>query len=162
MTLSDSQVKAVFLYNLAQFTDWPADRFSSPQAPLVLCVVGDDRILFEFERMIAGRSINGRELRFRKYSRGQDARDCQILFFGAAGRKELPALLQNVRGASVLTVSDADDFTETGGAVRVLIVEQHVRFEINQEAVTQAHLKISSKLLSLTRISLADRRPGGN
>ena len=36
------QVKAVFLFNFAQFVDWPSKAFPEPQTPLVIGVVGED------------------------------------------------------------------------------------------------------------------------
>ena len=36
------QLKAVFLYNFAQFTEWPADAFADEKSPIVIGIVGTD------------------------------------------------------------------------------------------------------------------------
>ena len=35
-------VKLAFLYNFAKFVEWPANSYSSPDAPLSICIVGHD------------------------------------------------------------------------------------------------------------------------
>jgi hypothetical protein len=42
-----------------------------------------------------------------------------------------------------------DNFADNGGMIRLLIVEDKVRFEINNTVAKKAGLNISSKLLSL-------------
>ena len=49
--------------------------------------------------------------------------------------------------ADVLTVSDAPDFLKQGGMVQFLIVDKHVRFAVNLDAVDRTHLVLSSELL---------------
>ena len=38
---AEYQLKAVFLFNFAQFVEWPASAFPDPNAPLVIGVLGD-------------------------------------------------------------------------------------------------------------------------
>ena len=35
-------VKLAFLYNFTKFVEWPSDSFRNPDAPLVICIVGND------------------------------------------------------------------------------------------------------------------------
>ena len=39
---SEAQVKAVFLFNFAQFVDWPPEAVPDSQAPLVIGILGSD------------------------------------------------------------------------------------------------------------------------
>ncbi len=41
-TATEYQVKAAFLFNFAKFVEWPADAFRSDDAPLQICVLGQD------------------------------------------------------------------------------------------------------------------------
>ena len=36
------QIKAAFLYNFAQFTQWPTNAFAGPDKPLVIGILGAD------------------------------------------------------------------------------------------------------------------------
>ncbi len=37
-------IKAAFLYNFAKFTEWPAEAYADPSAPLRICVLGDGHL----------------------------------------------------------------------------------------------------------------------
>ena len=39
---SEAQVKAVFLFNFAQFVDWPPEAVPDSQAPLIIGILGED------------------------------------------------------------------------------------------------------------------------
>ena len=41
---SEDQVKAAFVYNFAKFVEWPANAFTSKDAPIVLCILGKDSV----------------------------------------------------------------------------------------------------------------------
>jgi hypothetical protein len=53
--------------------------------------------------------------------------------------------------ANILTVSEGetDDFIKAGGMINLVIVDNKIRFQINDNAAKKAGLTISSKLLSL-------------
>ena len=42
--VSEVQLKAAFLFHFTQFVDWPEAQFSSPDAPFVIGVFGDNQI----------------------------------------------------------------------------------------------------------------------
>ena len=52
------QVKAVFLYSFAQFVEWPADAFESPQSPLIIGILGLDPFGETLDEMVRGESVN--------------------------------------------------------------------------------------------------------
>ncbi|HZS46541.1 MAG TPA: YfiR family protein [Blastocatellia bacterium] len=149
--ISDSQVKAAFLYNFAKFIDWPADAFSSDSSPIVIGVVGNDPFGGALEQTTSGRSVNGRPIAIKRLRLGQDLRDCHILFVSVSEKRQLTAVMLSVKQASVLTVGDMDEFIDEGGVIRFLLEGDRVRFEINLAAAERARLKISSKLLSLAK-----------
>jgi len=62
----------------------------------------------------------------------------------------------------VLTVGEMPHFVQCGGAVNFILEGNKVRFEINTDAAARARLKLSSKLLALTRSVVEDRRGGSN
>src|SRR5437763_797056 len=51
-------VKAAFIYNFAQFTQWPADAFTSDDSPFVIGIVGDDPFDHALDQAVAGKSWN--------------------------------------------------------------------------------------------------------
>src|SRR5437868_3986175 len=42
--LSEYQVKALFLFNFAKYVDWPANTFAAANTPIVIGVLGENKI----------------------------------------------------------------------------------------------------------------------
>lgn len=149
--LTEYQVKAAFIYNFTKFVEWPPDTFVNSGAPLRICVLGENSIGQELMRTVNGKKMNGHDLIVSSFSEMPMARGCQVLFIGAAERWRTPQVLQSLRGGTVLTVGESNDFIRVGGIIRFVVEEGKVRFEVNLAASQQARLKISAKLLSLAR-----------
>jgi hypothetical protein len=155
----DYRVKAAFVYNFGKFVEWPATAFASNNAPLVIGVLGGDPFHGDCERIVANKSINGHPVIVRQISHpisaGQapaysDLKGCHILFISASESDDLPDILDALKGASVLTVTDdLDHFAASGAIINFVMENGSVHFEINDDAARRAGLKISSKLLML-------------
>src|SRR5438874_6356683 len=55
------QLKAAFIYNFAQFVEWPGTAFASPTAPFVIGVVGDGSLAGTLEQAVKGKTAGKRE-----------------------------------------------------------------------------------------------------
>lgn len=144
---AEYQLKAVFLFNFAQFVEWPAPAFREPATPLVIGVLGDDPFGAYLDDLVRGEKIGSRPLLVRRYKPGENFTECHIIFICRSEIKELERILGRLKGRSLLTVSDADTFTRQGGMVRFAMENGKVRLRINVEAAKASHLTISSKIL---------------
>ena len=79
--------------------------------------------------------------------------NCQVLFISSSEEKRLPEILKSLQNAPILTVSEMDRFTESGGMINFVWVEKTIHFQINDVVAKNAGLKIGSKLLGLARKS---------
>jgi hypothetical protein len=79
----------------------------------------------------------------------QDFRQSQLIFIGLTEKKHLGPILSSVKGAGVLTVSDVENFSSSGGMIGFVFDVDRIRFEINLDPAVDSHISISSKLLSL-------------
>jgi hypothetical protein len=141
------QIKAVFLYNFAQFVDWPPEAFADPHAPLVIGILGDDPFGASIDEAVRGETVNNRPMEIRRFKDGDDYSNCHILFISQSEAGRIDEVLGRLKGRSILTVSDIDGFSKVGGIIRFVIENSKVRLRINLEASKQARLRISSKLL---------------
>jgi hypothetical protein len=148
---SEDQVKAAFLLNFPKYVEWPAEIFAATNSPITLATLGDTSLGEELREMVKDRIVNGRPLVFTVLTENA-VHDCHILFVPEAAQRRLPAILEKLKGASVLTVGESDDFLDTGGAVSLVRRERRIRMEVNLAAAKQARLKISSKLLSVADV----------
>jgi hypothetical protein len=146
------QLEAVFLFNFSQFVEWPSQAFPDTRAPVVIGVLGSDPFGATLDEIVRGESVNGRALAVRRFQSVEEVNDCHILFIGRSETVRLREILQRLKGRSILTVGDMDDFARAGGMIRFLLVENKIRLRINVEAARAAGLTISSKLLRPAQI----------
>jgi hypothetical protein len=146
------RVKAAFLFNFAKFVEWPATSFTSNDQPIEICILGQNPFGTSLEDAVRGKVAANRTFIVREVSSAQQAGNCHILFVGVSERKRSRAVLGELKGASVLTVGETEDFTATGGVISFKLKDGRVRFEIDPAAAERGNLRISSKLLSLAEI----------
>ena len=147
----EQTVKAAYLYNFAKFVRWPARAFLHDDAPLELCVLGDDPLV-EALRRVEGKTVQGHPMALQSLPRVAVVRGCHILFVGRSQRARLPQVLNSLDGQPVLTVSDIRGFASAGGIIGLTQLNQRIGVVVNVDAARRARLKISSKLLRLAQI----------
>lgn len=141
------QLKAVFLFNFAQFVEWPARSFRGTDAPLIIGVSGTDPFGAYLDHLVTGERVGTHPLVVRRYRSGEDPTDCHILFVAASETAALGPTIAGLNGRSILTVSDIETFTREGGMVRFVTEGGKIRLRINVEAAKAVDLRISSKIL---------------
>jgi hypothetical protein len=146
------QVKAVFLFNFAQFVEWPPSAFPDSAAPLVLCVLGEDPFGPYLDETVRGETVQAHPLAVQRSQQVEEIRNCHILFVGRQEQERLEEILDTLKGRPTLTVSDADGFAGRGGMIRFMTDRNRIRLRINLEAARAANLTLSSKLLRPAQI----------
>lgn len=146
------QVKAVFLFNFAQFVEWPPSAFPDSAAPLIICVLGEDPFGSYLDETVRGETVQGHPLAIQRSRRVEEIRNCHILFVGRQEQERLGEILDTLKGRPALTVSDADGFARRGGMIRFMTDRNRIRLRINLEAARAANLTLSSKLLRPAQI----------
>ncbi|MBL7700457.1 MAG: YfiR family protein [Chitinophagaceae bacterium] len=146
------QLKAAFLFNFCQFVNWPADAFTSGEAPLVIGVLGPNPFGSYLEETVSGEKISGRPVEIRYFKEPDEVGDCHLLFIGGNNAKESSEGIAATKGKNILTISDQPNFLKQDGMIRFMNQQNKIRFEINVEAARSAGLEISSKLLRLADI----------
>jgi hypothetical protein len=150
--VAEYQVKLAVLYHFAQFVQWPPEAFSSPTAPITICVAGPDPFKGDLERGLAGRTAAGHPIQIKRLKPDDDPKVCQIVFVRSTEKKTTGKILSGLKGSNTLTVGESNGFASEGGLVNLTLSENKLRFEINLDAAMQTRLKISSKLLALAKI----------
>lgn len=150
--LTETQIKAGFLFNFTKFVEWPADSFSSASSPIILGIMGEDEFGELLDRAAAGKIINGRVVMVKRFKEEGTLQACNILFISASEEKHLARIVQKLKGTTVLTVGEAVGFAQLGGIINFSTEGNRVRLEINLEAAARARLKISAKVIAVARL----------
>ncbi|MBC8094664.1 MAG: YfiR family protein [Akkermansiaceae bacterium] len=158
-TSREYQLKAVFLFNFAQFTHWPTNAFTNGESPIVIGVLGIDPFGDVLEETVRDETVNGRKLVIERYRRLEEIQSCHILFISQSETRRLDRILESLRGKPVLTVGDIDPAFGQHLAIRFLPENNRLRIRINIDSVSDAGLTISSKLLRAAEIIPPGKAP---
>jgi hypothetical protein len=146
---SENALTAAYLYNFARFVEWPADRWITPDAPLVIGIIGNARAAGEVSAALSGRTIQGRPVGVWHLVDPASAGECHLVWVDSLAAGGWPDLRKRLDRRAVLTVGREEAFARQGGIIGLYMEEARLRFVINQEAAARARLRISSKLLAL-------------
>ncbi|TCS72197.1 uncharacterized protein DUF4154 [Sulfuritortus calidifontis] len=86
---AEYQLKAVFLYRFAQFTEWPAAALAKSEQ-LMLCVLGEDPFGSQLAGIV-GNTVHQRRLAVQRLSGLQQLGQCHVAFIGAMRPQTRPA-----------------------------------------------------------------------
>jgi len=143
------QVKAIYISNMAKFTQWPDGSLTGSGDQFNLYIIGEYRFGSAFGSLV-GQLIHGRPLSVKQLKEWEDIpSDCRVLFIGIPDKGEMKRALENIEGRPILTISDETGFTTAGGIIELFTAGSKVRFRVNQTAAEMVGLNISSKLLKL-------------
>ncbi|MCU7937599.1 MAG: YfiR family protein [Candidatus Thiodiazotropha sp. (ex Dulcina madagascariensis)] len=159
-TVAEHELKAIFLYNFANYIAWPESAFKKRQSPFNYCLLGESRINTSLKTVAANETVKGRALRVLELDDTEQLSDCHILFVHQRQDGYPSGLMRQLAAESVLTVGDGEAFIPSGGTIGLLKKERRIDLLINMEAIELGQLKVSSKLLRLAkRVRLSRETP---
>lgn len=147
--LSESKVKALYIYNLVRYTDWPPAVFSQTNSPIHLLIVGADSVAADLRLAVAGKIVQGRPLEVETASGPPLKPSIHLLFLGESEKAEFKDWLAEADHRPILTVAENDSFLPIGGMVCFHMEEGKVKLAVNLKPVKQAGLSLSSRLLAV-------------
>ena len=147
----ESQVKAMFVYNFLKFVEWPVDASAGAKDPFVVLIIGEGPTADATESFLSSKTLGDRPLVVRRTRSEPSFAGVRATFVAERDGKKLRHILDAAAAAGVLTIGEGDDFATRGGIIGLLVENRKVRFDVDTTAAHNAGLRISSKLLALTR-----------
>jgi YfiR/HmsC-like len=151
-SLTEYQVKALFLLNFTKYVTWPASAFAETNSPIAIGIYGEDKFGEDLEKAVTGKNVGGRSIVIQRIKSADESAKCHIVFIGSSEKKRAGEIIAQLQTAPVLTVGEIEQFTEQGGIINFTKKEGKVRLEINLQAAQLANVQISSKLLSVADV----------
>ena len=140
-------LKAAFLFNFAQFVEWPASAFSGTSTPITIGILGEDPFGNSIDEVVAQETAHGRGLLVRRYATVDQVSGCHILFIAASETDRVENILSSLARRGILTVGETKAFADHSGIITFQVKNHRLRLRINLAAARDARLTISSKLL---------------
>lgn len=140
------KVKGAILFLFAKFVQFPANSFNSNN--IVIGVLGEYPFENFLDELSANHSIKNRKFTLKRYHSVSEIENCQILFISESEEGKISQVISKIARMPILTVSDMNNFCQKGGIVRLLIVNNYLKFEVNLDAAQKAGLNIGSQMLN--------------
>ncbi len=149
--VTEYKVKAAYLYKIAGYVQWPAQVLPEPESPLVVGLLGADRLADELAQIVADRRVETHPVVLRKLRRGDPVTGLHMLFIGRTESASVPDILAATRGKPVLTITEQETDFLAGSMVNFVLFDDKVRFDVAPRQSELANLKISARLLTVAR-----------
>ena len=141
----------------ALFVEWPTNAFPDAKTPITIGVLGSDPFGKSLDEVVRNEIVQKRRLDVESYSSVEGIiklaeeknKICHILFVSQSESGKLGRIFAGLKGRHILTVGESDRFCQSGGIIQFVMVENKVRFIINQDAAKAAKIKLSAALLDL-------------
>lgn len=146
-TAPEHDLKAAFIYNFIQFTQWPAAALTG--GTLNLCV-SPGTILHMALQPIAGKAVHGQIIALMPLQADQ-LKSCHVVVAEQLDRPRAQQLRKNMESLPILSITDDPELMREGFIIGMGVDNGKVTFSIDNSRATDARLALSSRLLRLAR-----------
>lgn len=151
------QIKAVYLFNVVTFIQWPKNLYGARGNKFRLCILGTDPFGTLLKVVTRREKIAGRAIVISRLQSVEEAGECNTIFVSRSEKHQITHILDNVPKYA-LTVSDNDAFVRQGGMVELYTNRRRqVKLAVAPTNMEAGGLSVSSKLLKISTIVDATR-----
>lgn len=142
-----------FIRNCSLFITWPSGSEASDKTkPLTLGVIGSKEDFKYLEKAFETISTNEKKIMVRYFASAEELGNCHILFISKSAEDKIPQILSFTKNKAILTIGKTKGFCEMGIHINLVSFSSPIIFEVNQNAILAAGLKVSHILMSHARI----------
>jgi hypothetical protein len=102
------------------------------------------------------RSVNQKKISLSILRAIHEGENCNILFVGNKDGKRWPEMQKFLEVRHILTVSDINGFSDSGGMIEFTHKDSHISVNLNMEALVKAGLRVQERMLRLVTVIHAE------
>jgi hypothetical protein len=140
------EIHAAMIYNFMKYVQWPDD--GNP-GEFVVGVYGEDNVFNTLKSYYDGKPKGAKKYSIRKLNDASEAQSCAVVYIGKNKSKDFENVKNAVMGKPVLTITDSFNLGKKGSCINLKVVDDKLKFEINQASMNGASLKVASQLASM-------------
>ncbi|MBO9203932.1 MULTISPECIES: YfiR family protein [Niastella] len=142
-------IQANIIYRFTKYVNWPYEKNAGD---FVIGIVGDTPLYDELTHFTANKAVSGRAIAVKKFSASAPNFNCQILFISDEESGSIKRIATSTSGMPTLLVSESEGVARQGSCINFVIVDDHLKLEINKTAIEKRTLDIATELLNLGTI----------
>jgi hypothetical protein len=140
---------SLFVTSFAKYALWPASN-----GEFKITVLGKSKIYDELVKMTAGKNVNGNTYKIEQVEDIASVGYPQILFLPDHKSSNLSEVLKATQGKPTMIVTEREGLVKKGASLSFLIIDDKLRFDINNTELEKRSIKVSSNLLNIANTSL--------
>jgi hypothetical protein len=146
-----SELQVAMIFKILDFIQWPSDSFKSSYKTFRIGVFGKSP-MFDAIRILEEETIKDLQVKVELVENINKAKNFHILYVCPREISRISSILTATENAKTLTVSKTAGFAKKGGILNFYEKKGKMRFEINLDRAKKAGFKLSSRMLSLSKI----------
>lgn len=143
---SVEEVYSMMVFNFAKYVLWP-DHAESGE--FVIGVVGNPDIYNTLNGWYGGKPRGSKTYVIKKFNSASEVTDCHVLYIDKSKSGEFDSVNNKVKGKGTLVITDKNGLGEKGSGINFKMVDNKLKFELNQKAIEASNLKVSAALSSM-------------
>lgn len=137
------EIHSMMVYNFMKYVNWPA---TAGTGDFVIGVIGEGDVFDTLNKWYGTKSKGTQKISIKQFSSAAEITDCHVLYVGKSKSSKFADIKAKVAGKTTLVITDKPGLGKKGSCINFKIIGGKLKFELNQEAVGQAQLKVSSQL----------------
>ena len=136
----------MMVYNFTKYVQWP-DHAAGGE--FVIGVVGNTDIFNTLNGWYGGKPRGTKTYIIKKFNSAADVTDCHVLYIDKSKSGEFDNVNDKLKGKGTLIITDKSGLGMQGSSINFKIVDNKLKFELNQKAIEASNLKVSGALSSM-------------
>jgi hypothetical protein len=137
---------ANIIYRVTKYINWPDDKKSGD---FVIGIIGDSPLYDELKSFTANKTVGNQKIAVKRFSSSASSYNCQVLFISEDESNSLKKIVALTVGTSTLLISEFTGLAQKGSCINLIVVDEHLKLEINKKNIERRNLDIASELLAL-------------
>jgi hypothetical protein len=140
------EVHSMMVFNFTKYVQWP-DHATTGE--FIIGVVGNNDIFNTLNGWYGGKPRGSKTYIIKKFNSAAEVTDCHVLYIDKSKSGEFDNVNDKLKGKGTLIITDKSGMGEKGSSINFKLVDNKLKFELNQKAIEASNLKVSGALSSM-------------
>lgn len=140
------KMQAAFIYNFTMLINWPP---SYQSGDFVIAVMGNGPIHQELEVMAKQKKAGNQNIVIKKVQSASEIGTAQMIYMSNDQKAKIGEVIAKTASNATLVVTEWDGAAGLGATINFVLVDQRLRFELNESKASSKGLKLAANLIKL-------------
>jgi hypothetical protein len=140
------EVHSMMVYNFTKYVQWPDHAVTGE---FIIGVVGNTDMYNTLNGWYGGKPRGSKTYIIKKFNSAAEITDCHVLYIDKSKSGEFGNANDKLKGKGTLIITDKSGLGEKGSSINFKLVDNKLKFELNQKAIEASNLKVSGALSSM-------------